>query len=294
MDEATPSMRQPRNVQQEQLGPDSPVAVTPRVRDRGASGLFQVHAHCEAGVVLSGSYRMRAAGSVLTLGQGGVWWVGPWEPHEYEVLADGTEYVVVELLPSVVFSRLRSGADVPPLYLPFVRQDLRAAFQPQSSEAAQRIITAARAMRQEWLDQRPGRNGALEALLHVLLTETLRGHTFSMRPGEAEQVTRVLGALERINDNLAQPLRLGELAQQAGLGRTRFVHLFRQVTGYSCADYIVRRRLECARMEIREDRMKLDAIARRWGFYDASHLQRLYRKQYGTTPAREREARGNG
>lgn len=241
------------------------------------------------GVVLSGRYRMHTGESALTLDEGGVWWLGPWEPHQYEILADRTEYLVVEMLPSTVFSSLRSGADIPPFYLPFVRQDLRAAFQPQTEQASLRITAAARALRLESLEQQPGRNGALEALLHVLLVEIHRGHAFGTHDHRTEQVTRILAAIEHINDNLARPLRLSALARHAGLGRTRFVGLFKQVTGFSCADYIVRRRLECARMDIREDRLKIDAIARRWGFYDASHLQRFYCRHYGASPSKERE-----
>jgi len=33
---------------------------------------------------------------------------------------------------------------------------------------------------------------------------------------------------------------------------------------------------------------KLEAVARQWGFYDASHLLKLYRRHYGRTPAQDR------
>ena len=84
--------------------------------------------------------------------------------------------------------------------------------------------------------------------------------------------------------NLRRKLTIGDAARVACLGRTQFMGNFKDIMGTPFGQYVLKRRLERVRYELREGTYKVEALARRWGFYDASHLIRQYKKFYGTTP----------
>lgn len=128
----------------------------------------------------------------------------------------------------------------------------------------------------------------MQAYLRALMVESVREGVEQVSPGDKEGADRALAAVQYINDHLGGVLRLAETARRVGMGRTRFTHAFRQVTGTTFAEYVVRRRLECARYDVLADQLKPDVVATRWGFYDACHLQRLYGRAFGCTPSEER------
>jgi len=60
---------------------------------------------------------------------------------------------------------------------------------------------------------------------------------------------------------------------------------FKNIMGTPFGQYVLKRRLERVHYELQNDNYKIEMLARRWGFYDASHLIRQYKKFYGKTPA---------
>ncbi|MEO5669243.1 MAG: AraC family transcriptional regulator [Ramlibacter sp.] len=99
--------------------------------------------------------------------------------------------------------------------------------------------------------------------------------------------TRTLVAIERvmqhIDQHLAQPLALTELAEIAGLSIWRFATVFRQQVGVAPHRYICRLRVERAQALIREG-VPAATAASEAGFYDQSHLSRHFKSVYGVPP----------
>jgi AraC family transcriptional regulator len=98
-----------------------------------------------------------------------------------------------------------------------------------------------------------------------------------------QQLRRVI---EYIHGRLAEQIRLREMAASISLSPFHFARLFKQSTGFSPCDYVIRCRIERARQLL----MRLDAstseIAIEVGFCDQSHLTRHFRRILGLTPAK--------
>jgi AraC family transcriptional regulator len=80
---------------------------------------------------------------------------------------------------------------------------------------------------------------------------------------------------------------LSELASLAKMSRSHFALMFRQLTGHTPHQYLLLVRLNHARKLIgqRNPSLSLAEIAATTGFCDQAHLNRHFRRFFGTTPA---------
>jgi AraC family transcriptional regulator len=92
----------------------------------------------------------------------------------------------------------------------------------------------------------------------------------------------------------AHPVRLEDLAGQAGLSPRQFARCFQQATGCTAHQYLLRVRLNRARELLAQpgETMPLAEIAKACGFFDQAHLGRHFRRAFGTTPAAFQKAQG--
>jgi AraC family transcriptional regulator len=90
-------------------------------------------------------------------------------------------------------------------------------------------------------------------------------------------------AIDCIESRFAGPLSLQELADAAGLGIRHFSRAFREATGRSPHQYLLHRRVEQAKVLIRQG-LPLAEVALQCGFCDQSQLTRTFVRLVGTTP----------
>ncbi|MGH8081208.1 MAG: helix-turn-helix transcriptional regulator, partial [Lysobacter sp.] len=90
-------------------------------------------------------------------------------------------------------------------------------------------------------------------------------------------------ARECIEDDPARPWSLAQLASEAGIGRLPLIRGFACELGLTPHAFIVQRRLAMARRLIRAGAVPAEA-ALQAGFYDQSHLNRCFVRQFGVTP----------
>lgn len=98
--------------------------------------------------------------------------------------------------------------------------------------------------------------------------------------------TRIIRAVERLQQNFDQPLRIEQLARELGMSVSGLHHHFKAVTAMSPLQYQKRLRLlEARRLLLGED---LDAarVAYRVGYQNASHFNREYKNLFGAPPMR--------
>lgn len=100
---------------------------------------------------------------------------------------------------------------------------------------------------------------------------------------------RVRRAMDYINDNLAEDLVLGEIAGVAGLNPFYFSRVFRESTGTSPHQYVLRCRIEQAKRLLADKRMPLVEVALCVGFPNQSHFTTLFHRLTGVTPRTYRE-----
>jgi AraC-like DNA-binding protein len=90
--------------------------------------------------------------------------------------------------------------------------------------------------------------------------------------------------------HLEQPLRVEDLATQAGMSVRNFTRVFTERTGYSPAVYLERVRVEAACRRLAESSKGTKEIATECGFRDADGMRKAFRRVLNTTPQLYRHA----
>ncbi|MGI5126380.1 helix-turn-helix domain-containing protein [Pseudonocardia sp. CA-107938] len=97
-------------------------------------------------------------------------------------------------------------------------------------------------------------------------------------------------AMEWAGARLGEPLDLDEWAAGgAGMSRRTFTRRFRDRTGESPGQWLLRRRLELARTLLETTDLPIETVAHRSGLGSAASLRRYFREVLGTSPSRHRE-----
>ncbi|ABU57155.1 AraC family transcriptional regulator [Roseiflexus castenholzii] len=105
--------------------------------------------------------------------------------------------------------------------------------------------------------------------------------------GVGGSISHIARAVECIRRNFHQPLRIEQLAREAGMSVSGFHHYFKAVTGMTPLQFQKQLRLhEARRLMIGENLPAIDA-AYRVGYQDASHFNREYKRLFGAPPLRD-------
>ena len=239
------------------------------VRARAMNSDFRRHSHRAilVGLVLRGQRRLLLPDGELCVTPGNGFLLPADLPHRCAI--DGAHsYRVVVIVPSLWQSLAA---------LPRQAQILRAG--SPALLAARRLIASLRRDRQAL---------AIESRL-VALLQTLSPAADdvdeSLPPAE-----RVLRVRDWLDAHWGETVRLTTLAQIAGCSPGLINRLFRQQFGLPPYEYLVQLRLGQAARRLRESAQALADIAYETGFADQSHLQRFFRRAYGTTPQAYRQA----
>lgn len=162
----------------------------------------------------------------------------------------------------------------PAVHIPCVQQPA----QPNTFDAIERLITL----------RRTQPDHARAALWTLLWSLTADGHTHapaahdprSPQPGRPE-ITR---ALELVDHQLHQPLRLPALAQQVGLSVNHLIRLFRTQTGQTPAAYLRDRRAERARYLLVNTSLPIKAVAAEVGWPELQQFNRAMHRAFHASP----------
>lgn len=125
----------------------------------------------------------------------------------------------------------------------------------------------------------------IEALVARLIALHGTGPAGRLPYRETLTPARLRGLIRFIEDNLAGPLRLAELAAAAALSRAHFARAFRAATGQAPHRYVLQRRLQRAHDLLRRTDLAVAEIGDRCGFADSAHFARVYRRHFGTAPS---------
>ncbi len=95
---------------------------------------------------------------------------------------------------------------------------------------------------------------------------------------------RFLPVTRYIEENLAQPITLKDLAGRANLCASQFSVEFKRCFGRSPIDYVLDQRLKLAIYYLRDHNLTVSEVAEKVGFQDAFHFSRQFKKRHGTSP----------
>ena len=136
----------------------------------------------------------------------------------------------------------------------------------------------------------PGPVGRLyaESLSQSLALHLLRHRSSSIQLRNVEHVYAMPAAIRRAIDyleaNIGESIGLADLARAAQISPSTLTRQFKRATGLAPHQYLLRRRIEYARMLPQRGTLSVAHVAHATGFADHSHLTRSFRRHLGIAP----------
>lgn len=122
------------------------------------------------------------------------------------------------------------------------------------------------------------------------LVDQIAGHLVRPVTDHDGLMAKVLQLIDR---NFMKDLGDDQIAQQLGLSRSHFRHLFRKSTGQPFYQYVVALRLERARELLAEETLTVQEVAARVGFGSTAHFSRLFQRRFKVAPSTMRQRARN-
>ncbi|MBI4027059.1 MAG: helix-turn-helix domain-containing protein [Verrucomicrobia bacterium] len=134
------------------------------------------------------------------------------------------------------------------------------------------------------------------ALVYLLKTELLRRTTApafssSARHCKAALISKKI--IRMIEARYGQPLKVADMARQAGLSQSRMFFIFKKAVGCPPNAYLIQYRLNMAKHFLLSDpSVPIKKIASETGFRNLNHFYLQFKKSVGATPAQYRQTPG--
>lgn len=109
-------------------------------------------------------------------------------------------------------------------------------------------------------------------------------------PGDT--VARVTAGVRAIEREPGSAWSLARLAREAGRSRFHYLRAFRQVTGVTPHQFVLRARLRAAAARLLHHDLRVIDVALESGFGDVSNFNRAFRAEFGVTPRSYRSRAG--
>jgi AraC family ethanolamine operon transcriptional activator len=134
----------------------------------------------------------------------------------------------------------------------------------------------------EAMTRDPGRD-LLQNIVEIL---TLDGTPRSPESSRTRELV-VRRSLELIDASAQEPLSVVDLCRESGVSRRTLEYAFQEGFGLSPNAYLLARRLDGVRAELRQgdDGLSITRIANRWGFDHLSRFAAFYRRHFGELPS---------
>ncbi|MDQ4120466.1 MAG: helix-turn-helix domain-containing protein [Acidobacteriota bacterium] len=134
-----------------------------------------------------------------------------------------------------------------------------------------------------------GSNLYADSLANLLAVELLRSYStraFAPEPTNTNALPKrkLAQILDLINSDLSADLSLAFLAETVGLSEYHFLRLFKQSTGATPHQYVLRQRIERAKQLLLETQLSVTEISFLLGFSTPAHFAQQFRRQTGVQP----------
>lgn len=204
------------------------------------------------------------------------------------VTAVDVEFLLIDISPAFVLDHAaRMG---------LVGSSSSISFQQQAIGPGQRILQPGMRLVTELLEESPGRDIVIPALLEQIVVEILRSYA-NMRRSDHLELSRV-GLIDRrirrsvelMHAQLEHELSLKTIAAASYLSPFHFARLFKKLTGATPHAYLAALRTARARSLLAETDLNITEISTRVGYSSPSHFTKSFRLATGMTPRAFRKA----
>jgi AraC family transcriptional regulator len=220
------------------------------------------HVHDQLCVVLKGCYEENCDARAYTLHAGSVLWRRAGKIHANVIGADDVEVILVDIEPERSQKLCLYLASPAAYFVPGTFDEIRRELVSElhRSDQASRI--------------------AIEGLICLLAARTGRRCTLP-KSAIPEWLSN---AVELIHSEYSCRIGLAQVAAAAGVHPVTVAVAFRRHFGKSVGDYIADLRTAHARQELENTHRPIAEIAQEAGFYDESHMGRVFRRRFGISP----------
>ena len=122
------------------------------------------------------------------------------------------------------------------------------------------------------------------AYAYELLNIVARKYALRQVSVDHKSESRIHAACRRIYESIDSPPAVAELARECCLSESRFLHLFREVSGKSVTAFIASIRIERAKELLASTDLSVREIAEAVGYEDQNYFSRCFRKAEGCSP----------
>jgi transcriptional regulator GlxA family with amidase domain len=88
-----------------------------------------------------------------------------------------------------------------------------------------------------------------------------------------------------IHEHYAEPISREDLAQHLAVNERYLTRCFRQETGVTPIDYLLRHRIRQARALLEQGHLSVTDVAMATGFSDSSYFGRVFQREVGIAPS---------
>jgi AraC-like DNA-binding protein len=251
--------------------------------------LADMHQAFEIGVLLEGREEKCSGGHAFSAHVGDAWLIPGCEVHAWRPAAPRTVELTLHFLPEVLGDESFEGRS----WMQMFACPPEARPRPSNEAERKEVLVAAQMLTDDLRGRQPALSEGLRiGLLRLLLVlyRMWRSRQGGVATGEprAGRLARVMPAVNLAYSGGSHRVTLSEAATVCGLTQSHFDQVFRDIMGIPFARFEVRRRLVTASRLLIDRDLPVEAIARRTGFSDASHLHRRFLEVYGCTPGQYR------
>ena len=130
--------------------------------------------------------------------------------------------------------------------------------------------------------------GLLRSIPAALLIRLMLCEAADVRPLRAEVASAIHVLAERaesfVNEHFQSNIHTDEIACELRCNPDYLGRIFRRIKGVTLTDFIHRRRLQEARLLLRESALNIDQVARECGFQEVGYFRRIFQRHEGMTP----------
>ena len=108
--------------------------------------------------------------------------------------------------------------------------------------------------------------------------------TVSNKAIPTDYTQRIYLVFEFIDNHLEAELSLNQIAEIAFFSPFHFHRVFKYATGETLNEYVTRRRIKKAALDLLHKHEAITAIAHQYGFGDISSFSRSFKKHFGVSP----------
>src|ERR1700719_4763695 len=164
---------------------------------------------------------------------------------------------------------------------------------PSRKFADPRLSAMVAAVHAEMVAGFPSGRLFLDSVEQAMAVALVNGHAVRHRPVQIYQgglgPARLRRIRELVHAKMEDELSLDEMAQSVGLSTAHFARMFRKSTGQTPHQFVLRRRLERAKLMLRAPDARVLDVAVACGFKTQQHFAQVFRDVWGVSPTEYRQ-----